>query len=379
MTKEKPTMRILIIDDNPDDRKLELREVYALFPDAQMLEITNADEFEAAVAAGPPDLVLTDLDLRWTNGRQVLLTVKGKYPACPVVMFTGTGDETIAVELMKEGLDDYVVKSPRQLPRLRTSLKIAVEMAKSRADLSDREAHLARALAQQQVVVRELHHRVKNNLQTVTSLLHLRGRTVDAATRVHFDEIAGRMEALGAVQARIYQSAEFDRVDFCATLEDIAASLVKVYHGGQVSLITNFKVRFVLEVARAMPLSLICYEVIFPGRVTGPERPAWLLNVTNDAWFGFSAGPFQHLAAARLRAVEEGLPIVRATTTGISAVIDAEGWVVAALPLDKAGFIATRLPAAKPPTFFARHGNSIPLGLALLLAIAAIAPRFRRR
>ena len=273
MTEEKPTMRILIIDDNPDDRKLELREVYALFPDAQMLEITNADEFEAAIAAGPPDLVLTDLDLRWTNGRQVLLTVKGKYPACPVVMFTGTGDETIAVELMKEGLDDYVVKSPRQLSRLRTSLKIAVEMAKSRADLSDREAHLARALAQQQVVVRELHHRVKNNLQTVTSLLHLRGRTVDAATRVHLDEIAGRMEALGAVQARIYQSAEFDRVDFCATLEDIAASLVKIYHGGQVSLITNFKVRFVLEVARAMPLSLICYEVIL-----NAMKYAWSAN-----------------------------------------------------------------------------------------------------
>lgn len=123
----------------------------------------------------------------------------------------------------------------------------------------------------------------------------------------------------------------------------------------------------------------ICYEIIFSGQVSDPaDRPSFIFNPSIDAWFG-AWGPPQHLAQARLRAVEEGLPVVRSTTTGISAVIDAEGRVVAALPLDKAGFIATRLPPAKPPTFFARYGNSIPLGLAILLAIAAIAPRFRRR
>lgn len=122
----------------------------------------------------------------------------------------------------------------------------------------------------------------------------------------------------------------------------------------------------------------ICYEIIFSGQVSDPaDRPAFIFNPSIDAWFG-AWGPPQHLAQARLRAVEEGLPIVRATTTGISAVIDADGRVLAALPLDKAGFIATRLPPPKPPTFFARHGNTIPLALALLLAIAAIAPRFRR-
>ncbi len=123
----------------------------------------------------------------------------------------------------------------------------------------------------------------------------------------------------------------------------------------------------------------ICYEIIFSGQVSDPaDRPSFIFNPSIDAWFG-AWGPPQHLAQARLRAVEEGLPIVRATTTGISAVIDAEGRIMAALPLDKRGFIATRLPIAKPPTVFARYGNSIPLGLALLLAIAAIAPRFRRR
>jgi apolipoprotein N-acyltransferase len=122
----------------------------------------------------------------------------------------------------------------------------------------------------------------------------------------------------------------------------------------------------------------ICYEIVFSGEVVDrANRPAFIFNPSIDAWFG-AWGPPQHLAQARLRAVEEGLPVVRATSTGISALIDADGGLRASLPLDKAGFIATRLPPAKPPTLFARYGNSIPLGLALVLALAAVAPGLRR-
>ena len=78
---------------------------------------------------------------------------------------------------------------------------------------------------------------------------------------------------------------------------------------------------------------LVCYEVIFPGAVTAQQRPAWLLNVTNDAWYGNSAGPYQHFAMARVRAVEEGVPLVRAANTGISGIVDAYGRVRASLGL----------------------------------------------
>jgi apolipoprotein N-acyltransferase len=123
----------------------------------------------------------------------------------------------------------------------------------------------------------------------------------------------------------------------------------------------------------------LCYEIIFSGEVVDRKvRPAFIFNPSIDAWFG-AWGPPQHLAQARLRAIEEGLPIVRSTTTGISAVIDADGHVMAALPLNKAGVITARLPSAKPPTIFAQYGNVIPLILSLLLAMPAIAPRFRRR
>lgn len=113
---------------------------------------------------------------------------------------------------------------------------------------------------------------------------------------------------------------------------------------------------------------LICYEVIFPGGVVAPgERPAWLLNLTNDAWFGVSSGPYQHLASARMRAVEEGLPLVRAANTGVSAVFDARGRVVASLGLNQTGVIAAPLPAARPSPPYARAGVWLPAGISILL------------
>lgn len=117
----------------------------------------------------------------------------------------------------------------------------------------------------------------------------------------------------------------------------------------------------------------ICYEIIFPTPTGEPDRPGWLLNVTNDAWFGRTSGPHQHFAQARLRAVEEGLPVIRAANTGISAVIDARGRVLAQLGLGERGVIDHPLPVPEKPPLHARMGD-VPLfaGLfALLLVMLA--------
>lgn len=113
---------------------------------------------------------------------------------------------------------------------------------------------------------------------------------------------------------------------------------------------------------------LICYEAIFPARVTGQgERPGWLLNLTNDAWFGVSTGPYQHLHQSRLRTIEQGLPLIRAANTGVSAVIDAHGRVLASLPLGEIGVIDRALPVALKPTLYARWGENWLMLLAFLI------------
>jgi len=128
---------------------------------------------------------------------------------------------------------------------------------------------------------------------------------------------------------------------------------------------------------------LICYEALFPGftrdavRRAG-RRPAWILNISNDAWFGLASGPWQHLNMASYRALEEGLPIVRATPTGVSAVIDAYGRIVpgARIGLGGLGVIDAHLPVALSPTPYQRHGELYFATMIFLSLAAALAYRF---
>ncbi len=117
-------------------------------------------------------------------------------------------------------------------------------------------------------------------------------------------------------------------------------------------------------------LPLICYEAVFPQDLRGTERADWILQITNDAWFGTLTGPFQHLAQARLRAIEQGLPLVRVANTGVTGVYDARGRQVAALPFGVAAYLDTALPGPLPMTPYARWGEWPVLVLLTGLALA---------
>ena len=140
--------------------------------------------------------------------------------------------------------------------------------------------------------------------------------------------------------------------------------------------------RRLLQVPGLPPVAaIVCYEAIFSGAVVPSDasarglRPGLLLNLTNDAWFGFTPGPAQHFAQARLRAVEEGLPLVRSASTGISAIVDAHGRIRAMLPVGAENLIDGSLPGALAPTLFSRGGNAIPLTMIVACLICSLVLR----
>ena len=131
-------------------------------------------------------------------------------------------------------------------------------------------------------------------------------------------------------------------------------------------------------------IAMVCYEAIFPNEWGGvregeARRAAWLLNLTDDAWFGLTAGPYQHFAQARLRTIELGLPMARIANGGISAIIDSRGRLVASAPLGVETVIDGVLPGASPPTWQARWGSLTFAIAALLFACVSLAARARSR
>lgn len=139
--------RLLLIDDNPDDRALVAGQLKCEFPLLEAVEIVDPASFDAALTAGPLSLVVTDFQLRWTDGLTILGIIKQRFPNTPVIMFTGTGTEETAVAAMKAGLDDYVVKSPSNPARIRSAARSALERAAQRKQLRGQEDRLRAVLA----------------------------------------------------------------------------------------------------------------------------------------------------------------------------------------------------------------------------------------
>lgn len=185
--------------------------------------------------------------------------------------------------------------------------------------------------------------------------------------------VVGHNGAILQVYDKVHLVPFGEYLPFQETLEKLGFMQLTKVRGGFLS--GDRHRTFTLErTPRFLPL--ICYEIVFPGVVVPRgERPAWVLNVTNDGWFGISTGPHQHLQQARVRAIEEGLPLVRAANTGISAVVDPVGRIVASLPLGSEGVLDARLPRPVSAPFYARYGDSI----ALLLGGLGLAVALRRR
>lgn len=142
MARKFEKIRLLLVDDNSEDRMLVLRELRRKFGVVEANEITDEVSFNIAIEEGNFDVVITDYNLKWSNGIEVLKRIKINYPHCPVLMFTGTGSEEIAVEAMKEGLDDYILKSPKHFIKLPVAVLSAIEKSKAKIEHERAEKEL---------------------------------------------------------------------------------------------------------------------------------------------------------------------------------------------------------------------------------------------
>jgi two-component sensor histidine kinase len=243
-------MLILIVDDDPDARALNRRALHQEFPDAAYREAIDLLDLDAALLAGAPDVLVSDFALRWSDGFDVLARVKASAPDCCAVMCTGTGNEELAVRALKTGFDDYVVKSPQQLRRLAAVVRAAFERRTERRRLED----------SRDLLLRELYHRLHNNLQIVISLVDRTARTLPSATdREKLHDLAGRIQAISLLQETLYRSNQLEAVP----LDSYLQRLVEQHRGlaGGAAIDSRLE-SLSLGVDRALPLALIANELI---------------------------------------------------------------------------------------------------------------------
>ncbi|MCB8822876.1 sensor histidine kinase [Microvirga rosea] len=244
-------MHILFVDDDPDIRTLAIRAVLQEFQDAAVNQASDLVFLERALHERAPDILVTDLDLRWTDGFAVFDRVKAVNPHCCTVMFTGTGNEELAVKAIRHGFDDYVVKGTHQLRRLAMAVRAA----------HDRNQELRRHSENRELVLKELYHRLHNNLQMVISLLRMTEKTIESERdRVQLADLGRRIQALSALQEEFYRSDDFRRVNVAGVLDRLARNLVKLA-GGHVALSCDLE-QAEMQVDVAVPFGLMVNEII---------------------------------------------------------------------------------------------------------------------
>jgi apolipoprotein N-acyltransferase len=187
--------------------------------------------------------------------------------------------------------------------------------------------------------------------------------------------VIDRQAAIRAVYDKVHLVPFGEYLPFEEILERIGLQTLTEQRGG---FLAGDRHRLISLPGSPGALPLICYEIIFPDELmSSAERPDWIVNVTNDGWFGNSSGPYQHLQQARMTAIEQGLPVARAANTGISAVIDPLGRVIASLPLATEGVLDAPLPRSIGAPIYVRFGDAPAAVLILIAFVIAFRGRLR--
>jgi two-component sensor histidine kinase len=356
--------RVLLIDDNPADRDLLTRHLRRSFDAIDCVEIFRRQDFEAALAQGGFDVVITDYQLRWADGLWILRQCLKSYPDIPVIMFTDSGSEEIAVEGMKAGLSDYVLKShPTRLAiavqeslektwlrRAQREAEAALKQAKEtlertveertaelnaltaelRADIAQRQqieeelrdsqARLQAALQEKEVLLAEVYHRIKNNLQIISSLLDLQADMVsDPQVRALFEDSQQRIQAVAILHESLSQANNIARIPAAQYIHRLSTQVFQAYAppGDRITLSIQADPIWI-AVQSAVPCGLLVNELLsnslkyaFPGdqggEITISLRAApegQMVLIVRDTGIGFPADvDFRHTDSLGLQLV----------------------------------------------------------------------------
>ncbi|HEV3168129.1 MAG TPA: response regulator, partial [Isosphaeraceae bacterium] len=206
-------LRVVLVDDHENDRYLVARELARQFPAVQVIEVVDETGLAHVLAAGAFDLLITDYVLHWSDGLRVLREVKARYSHCPVIMFTNSGNENVAVEAMKAGLDDYVLKSSKHFVRLALAARSALDRGQTRRRAAELEGRLQALVGRLNVGV----YRATLDGRLVEcnpALSHLLGLpSPDAAHTVNLNELFLKLEERAAMVEQLRRDGQLPRRD----------------------------------------------------------------------------------------------------------------------------------------------------------------------
>lgn len=258
-------LHILLVEDNPGDVRL-LREMFST-ERPESYAITHLPRLGLALnhlAKGGVDIVLLDLGLPDGDGLDTVRRVRTLAPQVPLIVLTGRDDDAAVAEAMLEGAQDYLVKGQIETRALPRALRHAIERFRLLARAAQTNVELARRVQEKDLMLSEIHHRVKNSLQVVSSLLSLEAARIhDASVNAMLQTTQNRIRSMALIHQTLYQSKDFARVDFHAFLQSFLPTLIQSYsmHPEQISLVIHVA-EVHLPIDAAIPCGLIVNELI---------------------------------------------------------------------------------------------------------------------
>jgi two-component sensor histidine kinase/CheY-like chemotaxis protein len=258
-------MKILVIEDSPADMQM-LRELLqdGSGPDCDVVHVERLSAAIPFLSDTAIDIIISDLGLPDSNGLDTLRTLKKHSRDIPIVVLTGLDNEIIGIQALKEGAQDYLVKGQMSGPSLSRSLRYAIERNAISREQKKLEAQVAQSLKEKEMLLKEIHHRVKNNMQVISALLLLQSQSVkDEKTRLLFKESQNRIRSISFVHEQLYRSDNLNEIEYGDYLRKMFLPLFESFNAdpGRISMVIDAQ-NAMITIEKAVPCSLIVNELL---------------------------------------------------------------------------------------------------------------------